>query len=244
MISQKAHQALPLMLHLARCGWVCVAPNYRLSPRATFPEHLLDLKQALRWIREHIAEYGGDPDYVVATGGSAGGHLSSLLALTANDPEYQPGFEDVDTSLRACVPFYGVYDFADHYGQQLHDGLRTFLEKTVMQRPLESHREEFEKASPIHRVHAEAPPFFVIHGTHDSLAPVEEARQFVKVLRETSRAPVVYAELAGAQHAFEVFHSKRTAQVVRGVDRFLARVYSGYLAEREEPEAAQQRAQG
>ncbi len=244
MVSQKSHQALPLMLHLARCGWVCVAPNYRLSPRATFPEHLLDLKQALRWIREHVAEYGGDPDFVVATGGSAGGHLSSLLALTANDPEYQPGFEDVDTSVRACVPFYGVYDFANHYGKQLHDGLRIFLEKTVMKRPLESHREEFEKASPIHRVHAEAPPFFVIHGTHDSLAPVEEARQFVKVLRRTSGAPVVYAELPGAQHAFEVFHSKRTAQVVRGVDRFLAWVYSGYLAEREEPEAAEQRAQG
>jgi acetyl esterase/lipase len=229
MVSQKRHQALPLMLHLARCGWVCVAPNYRLSPRATFPEHLLDLKQALRWIREHVAEYGGDPDFVVATGGSAGGHLSSLLALTANDAEYQPGFEDVDTSVRACVPFYGVYDFTDHYNKQLHDGLRMFLETTVMKRQLELHREEFEKASPIHRVHAGAPPFFVIHGTHDSLAPVEEARQFVEVLRKTSRAPVAYAELPGAQHAFEVFHSKRTAHVVRGVDRFLASVYSRYL---------------
>ena len=90
-------------------------------------------------------------------------------------------------------------------------------------------REEFEKASPLHRVHAGAPPFFVIHGTHDSLAPVEEARQFVEVLGKTSRAPVAYAELAGAQHAFEVFHSKRTAHVVQGVDRFLAWVYSGYL---------------
>ena len=229
IISQKRHQALPLMLHMARHGWVCVAPNYRLSPKATFPDHLLDLKQALRWIREHIAEYGGDPDFVVATGGSAGGHLSSLLALTANDPEYQPGFEDVDTSVRACVPFYGVYDFTNHYNKQIHDGLQVLLEKTVMKRPLATHREEFEKASPLHRVHAGAPPFFVIHGSHDSLAPVEEARQFVEVLGKTSRAPVAYAELAGAQHAFEVFHSKRTAHVVQGVDRFLAWVYSGYL---------------
>ena len=83
-IGQNKHeQALPLMNHLAARGWVCVAANYRLSPRATFPDHLIDLKRALAWIREHIAEFGGDPGFVAATGGSAGGHLSSLLSLTA-----------------------------------------------------------------------------------------------------------------------------------------------------------------
>ena len=74
-------------------GWVCVAINYRLSPKATWPDHLLDCKRALAWVREHIAEYGGDPDYVVVTGGSAGGHLTALMGLTANDPQFQPGFE-------------------------------------------------------------------------------------------------------------------------------------------------------
>ena len=91
--------------------------------------------------------------------------------------------------------------------------------------------EAFRKASPSARVHVEAPPFFVIHGSHDSLAPVEEARSFARLLRETSRAPVAYAEIRGAQHAFEVFHSLRTRHVVEGVDQFLAWVYSGYLAE-------------
>src|SRR5918994_614029 len=109
MVGDKAQQALPLMLHLAAQGWVCVAANYRLSPRVAFPDHLLDCKLALRWIREHVAEYGGDPDFIVVTGGSAGGHLAALLALTPNDPDFQPGFEDVDTSVTACVPFYGVY---------------------------------------------------------------------------------------------------------------------------------------
>ena len=84
----------------------------------------------------------------------------------------------------------------------------------------------------MHRVHAEAPPFFVVHGTHDSLVPIAEAREFAKLLRETSRAPVVFAELPSAQHAFEVFHSLRTSHVVQGVDRFLAAIYSSYLTER------------
>ena len=232
VIGDKREQALPLMNHLAARGWVCVAANYRLSPRATFPDHLVDLKRALRWIRENIAEFGGDPRFVAASGGSAGGHLSSLLALTAGDPEYQPGFEEVDTSLRACVPFYGVYDLTDHYGLQAQPGIDSFFGRVVMKKRFAEEPDAFRKASPMHRIHADAPPFFVIHGSHDSLASVEEARHFAKLLRETSKAPVAYAEIPGAQHAFEVFHSRRTAHVARAVGRFLGYVYSQYLCER------------
>jgi acetyl esterase/lipase len=232
VMSQKAHQALPLMHKLARSGWVCAAPNYRLSPKATFPDHIVDLKRALVWVKEHVAEYGGDPDFIVATGGSAGGHLSSLLALTANDPELQPGFEQADTRVQGCVPFYGVYDFTDTHSAQMHRGLQRFLERNVMKTPLATHLREWEKASPLHRIHADAPPFFVLHGTHDSLTPVEEARLFVELLRKASREPVCYAEIFGAQHAFEIFHSLRSAHVVRGVERFLAWLWSRHLAAR------------
>ena len=86
VIGNKDQQGLPLMYHLATRGWVCVAINYRLSPKATWPDHLVDCKRALAWIRAHIAEYGGDPDYVVVTGGSAGGHLTALMGLTRERP--------------------------------------------------------------------------------------------------------------------------------------------------------------
>jgi acetyl esterase/lipase len=107
----------------------------------------------------------------------------------------------------------------------------------VMKKSLAEEPDAFRKASPMHRIHAEAPPFFVIHGSHDSLAPVEAARHFAKLLRETSKAPVAYAEIPGAQHAFEVFHSKRTTHVTRAVGRFLGYLHSQYLRERkgEEP---------
>jgi acetyl esterase/lipase len=238
VMSQKRHQALPLMLQLARAGWVCVSANYRLSPKATWPDHLVDLKRALAWIRENIADYGGDPDTVVVTGGSAGGHLSSMMALTANDPIYQPGFEEVDTSLTAAVPFYGVYDFSNEYGLHLHDGLTGFLENLVMKSSRESHPEDWKRASPMHNISADAPPFFVIHGTHDSLTPVEEARHFVDLLRKTSRQPVCFAEIPGAQHAFETFYSLRTEHVVRGVERFLAWVVARDAAQAPVPSDA------
>lgn len=224
IIGHKRQQGRPLLNHLAAQGWVCVAANYRLSPRARFPEPLIDVKLALRWIREHIAEYGGDPGFVVLTGGSAGGHLAALAALTAGDPRYQPGFESVDTSVRACVPIYGVYDFTNRHGQHRHRWLLRLLEWVVLRRRLASDPEVFDEASPMSRVHAGAPPFCVIHGTHDSLSPVEDARHFVDALRAVSRAPVAYIELPLAQHAFDVFHSARTAEVVRGVHAFLERV--------------------
>jgi len=231
-IGNKREQALPLMNHLSARGWICVAANYRLSPKATFPDHLVDLKRALHWIRENIARYGGNPDFVVATGGSAGGHLSALLALTAGDPRYQPGFEHTDTTLRACIPFYGIYDFTNEYRLQAQRGLESFIGRVVMKKNLQDDLEAFREASPLHRIHADAPPFFVIHGTHDSLASVEEARHFAESLRHVSRAPVAYAEIPGAQHAFELFHSLRTTHVVHAVDRFLARIYSDYLRAR------------
>jgi acetyl esterase/lipase len=221
MISNKNEQGHPLMYHLAARGWVCVAINYRLSPKATWPDHIVDCKRALAWIRAHIAEYGGDPDYVVVTGGSAGGHLTALMGVTANDPEWQPGFEDVDTSVKAMIPFYGVFDFTGSTDAP-DDGLRELLEKYVIKQKYDDAPAVFENASPLFRITADAPPALIVHGDLDTLAPIEMARAFVAKLRATSREPVVFAELKGAHHAFEVFNSIRTMHTIAGVDLFLA----------------------
>lgn len=229
VLGDKAQQGVPLMTHMASLGWVCVAINYRLSPRATFPDHIVDVKKAIAWVKEHIAGYGGDPGFIAITGGSAGGHLTALAALTPNDPEYQPGFESADTTVQAAVPFYGVYDFTNRKGIGRGDML-PFLARHVLKKRFDADRPAFDRASPMSRVNAGAPPFLIIHGTHDTLVPVEEGRLFAEMLREVSRAAVAYAEIPGAQHAFEVFASARTAHVVRGVARFLAHVHAAHLA--------------
>ena len=224
MVGNKRQQAYPLMSHLAELGWVCVAINYRLSPRSTWPDQIVDVKRALAWTKEHIAEYGGDPDWVAITGGSAGGHLSSLAALTANDPQFQPGFEDADTSVRAAVPFYGLYDFTRT--DAIHPMMAPMLGKYVFKLRRAELREAFRVASPITYVSAKAPPFFVLHGRNDSLIPVEQGRAFSARLRELSRQPVVYAELPFAQHAFDIFGSARATHAALAVEQFLAEIYS------------------
>ena len=225
MMGQKEGQAEPLMAHLAERGWVCVTANYRLSPRASWPDHIVDVKRALAWTKEHVAEHGGDPGFVVITGGSAGGHLASLAALTPNHAAFQPGFEDADTSVAAAVPFYGVYDFVNRHGTSRTD-MEQLLAERVFKSSLADDRARWEEASTISHVGPHAPPFFVLHGTNDSLVPVEQARSFVDELRRTSTRPVVYAELPGAQHAFEIFPSIRANAASHAVERFLAVVRS------------------
>ena len=65
----KRGQAHPLMSHLAELGWVCVSINYRLSPKHTWPDHIVDVKRAIAWVKDNIADYGGDPDFIAVTGG-------------------------------------------------------------------------------------------------------------------------------------------------------------------------------
>lgn len=223
MIGDKREQGYPLLYELARRGWVGVTVNYRLSPKATWPDHIVDCKRAIAWVREHIVEYGGDPSFVAVAGGSAGGHLAALLALTPGDPAYQPGFEEADTSVDACVPIYGQYDMTVHGGgSTLRDrGELDMLERRVFKVRYAEHPRVFEAASPLYRVHAAAPPFFVLHGSNDTLIPATDARQFVDALRAVSKAPVLHAELPFTQHAFDVMPSVRSAHAVAAVVRFL-----------------------
>ena len=223
MIGDKREQGKPMMYELVARGWVCVAINYRLSPKGTWPDHIVDAKRAVAWVKERIDEYGGDPSFVAVSGGSAGGHLCALLALSAGDPTFQPGFEEADTTVQACIPFYGVMDLTSSpEGSAIFGpGLVKMLEKTVMKTTESEHPELFRAASPTYRVRAEAPPFFVLQGVNDTLVPVETARTFVERLRSVSRQPVAYAELPLAQHAFDVLASLRCQATTSAVADFL-----------------------
>ena len=59
------------------------------------PDHIIDVKKAIGWVKQEISKYGGDPARIVIAGQSSGAHLAALSALTPNDPGFQPGFEQV-----------------------------------------------------------------------------------------------------------------------------------------------------
>ncbi|QLL10351.1 alpha/beta hydrolase [Mycobacterium vicinigordonae] len=223
-VNGKRPQAYTLMSRMVELGWICVSINYSKSPRAKFPAHIIDVKRAIAWVRENIGDYGGDSDFIAITGGSAGGHLASLAALTPNDPMFQPGFERADTTVQAVAPYYGVYDFTDF--DNMHEMMLPFLEQFVMKARFEEEPERFVAASPISYVHSEAPPFFVLHGERDELVPNGQARAFCAALRGAGAATVTYAELANAHHAFDITPTVRSRLAADAVADFLGVVYA------------------
>lgn len=217
----RRQQGRPLLHRLAESGWIAVSASYPLVPDATFPDQLVALKRALAWMRSEGTGFGIDPSFIAISGGSAGGHLAALVALTAEQREYQPGFEDADTSVQAAVPVYGIYDFLNR--NKTRDEW-PIIARHVMKADKRIHEDQYRAASPIDQVHAAAPPFFVIHGAADSVVPTAEAHQFVAALREESRNEVAYAEIPGANHAFDVLDSLRTHYLISGIQKFLESV--------------------
>jgi acetyl esterase/lipase len=148
----------------------------------------------LAWIGRHVGEHGGDPSRVVLAGSSAGAHLTSFTALRRS----RHGATPDAVRIRAVVALYGY--FGRYYGLGAPGD------------PV---------SSPLEVVHPGAPPFLVVHGDHDTYVPAEAARRFADRLASTSRAQVVYAELPGAQHGFDLFRSPRYDSVVDAVQTFL-----------------------
>ncbi|AKU15820.1 alpha/beta hydrolase [Luteipulveratus mongoliensis] len=194
---RKSREARPLLTRLAGQGWVCATVDYRLSRTAPYPAALVDAKRAVAWMREHASTYGIDPGTVFVAGSSAGAHLAAMVALSPGAADLQPGFETADTQVAGAICLYGFYDTP------------TWID-----------REPGAPSSPLELVSVSAPPFFVAHGDRDSFVPVEDAREFVRCLRAVSSSPVVYAELPGGQHTFDLYHSLRLEAAVDGAEAF------------------------
>lgn len=178
----------------------------------------------------NIADYGGDPDFITITGGSAGAHLAALAALSANDPALQPGFESADTAVQAAAPYYGVYDLTN--AENMHEMMMPFLEHFVMRSRYVDNPGLFKAASPISYVHSEAPPFFVLHGEKDPMVPSAQSRAFSAALRDAGAATVSYAELPNAHHAFDLAATVRSRMVAEAVSDFLGVIYGRRMGAR------------
>ena len=222
VLGKRNQQAKPLLHHLARNGWLCLDINYRLAPKHRFPAMLTDVLRAIVWAKANVSKYGGDPARIALTGGSAGGHLTSLGVLAHDRAEAKPGFAEADCSVQAAVPNYGRFDFTDRnnlWGRN-HRSLREWeADKIMAPNPSDA---AWDLASPIALVRADAPPMLVIHGFHDTLIPVAEGAAFANAQRQAGGS-VDHIELSGGQHAFDTMESALTWGHVRAVHAWLTR---------------------
>ena len=224
----KREQGRPMLHEFVRRGWIAVSCNYRLAPRHPWPAQIEDVTRTLGWIKKNIKVHGGDPERVVVAGGSAGGHLAALLALSSEDSTWRPADCQgvTDWSVRGCIPFYGVLEMTgdETHWHGLGRGLLILLEGRVVQRPYVGNEDLYRSLSPYHRLHVEAPPFLVVQGGNDTLVDVNVARDFVDQFRRVCVAPIYYVELPFTQHAFDVTASPRTSATTRAAVAFATSV--------------------
>lgn len=201
--------ARSLLYRLAAQGWVCVSIDYRLS-RVGYADQLEDVRAALAWVRANAGSFGGSSRAIFLAGSSSGAHLAATAALSGSRCDAQPGSSDGPTGAGIC----GVVAFSGYYGDDGGPGPQPTSPRAY--------------ASP------GAPPFLIVHGARDTLVLRQDARAFAHQLRAVSRRPVAYAELPGAQHNFDFFHSLRFHAVTDAVVRF-AELTTETRAEAEKP---------
>lgn len=172
---------------LASHGYAALSINYLLNDKAhhvrVWPRNLHDCKSAVRWLRKNADHYGLDPAHIGAIGGSAGGHLVSMLAVTGPDSGLEPSAPYGDESARIqCV--------IDLYGPLVCDS-------TGPVKPTDDLRK-----SPLGHLDANDPPFLILHGTADTTVDVARSREFAAALAQAG----VPHELVIVENAVHTFH--------------------------------------
>lgn len=156
----------PMMERLAQRGFVTALVSYRLSTEAKYPAALHDCKAALRCLRAHAKELKIDPERIGCMGGSAGGHLSGLTAMTTGLPEFEGEgpFKDQSSAVKACIVMAATQNLVDSNYFQKNESAILFFGGNALEKP-----EVYKEASPINHVRAGVPPTIYIEGEKDTL---------------------------------------------------------------------------
>lgn len=166
--------------------------RFRLQ-RLAWPRNLIDCKTALRFIRAEAGRHGVDPERIAVMGGSAGGHLSMLVGVTARHAEFnrQGLYTDQRNDVACILNFYGDYDIR---GRRVSPFEGATPEET---------RANETAASPVTWFNDETPPMFITHGTADDIIPVERSRLLAQEL-ERRGLDYLYVEIAKAPHSYHL----------------------------------------
>lgn len=207
----------PLILWLNGGGWRCVSPfryimnfdyllqagfavasvQYRVSSQATFPEPLVDVKAAIRFLRAHANFFGIDKNHIGIMGESAGGHLAAMAGVTPNCAEFSSSdWSEESDAVNAAICWYTPFDLAMINEAMPSEGSPPRL---LLGNPKEGIEAQAKKASPISYVCGKEPPFLLLHGTKDDVVSIRQSHSMYEAL--SSQGDLVeFYRLEGAGH--------------------------------------------
>lgn len=196
---------------LAAAGYVCLSIDYALAKPGTptFPGNIQDCKRAVRWLRRNAERLRLDADHVGAIGGSAGGHLTALLAVSGPEAGLDPP-DDATHSCRiqAAVPMY------PHCASSWEGGHppRAYASLPMFTQPHAEAPDLWASASPIRQLSPDDPPLLILHGTADTTTPLDQSTRF----HEAARAAGVESGLIVIEDAPHSFHLQPKQRDLRG----------------------------
>lgn len=190
---------------LAEAGFVTASVQYRLTDVAPFPAQIHDVKAAIRWLRDNADEYGIDPGKIGVWGSSAGGHLSTLCAVTNGDSWYAGGEFGTSSDVQCAVPICPPTDFLiDWYAASnlpVHDEAEMCIEGLLGGSVLDN-TDLARTAAPLWQDLANAVPQLVIQGGADDLVPASQVRAYTSALLAHG-ADVTYLEYPDEMHSVD-----------------------------------------
>ncbi|MCX6951917.1 MAG: alpha/beta hydrolase, partial [Verrucomicrobia bacterium] len=191
---------------LANAGYVAVSVEYRLGDGA-WPTNLHDCKNAVRFLRAHAAEYHLDPERIAVAGGSAGGHLSLMVGLTGDVPEFEPTgaatpYPGVSSRVRASIDMYGI---ANLLTRQEVDAKGVPTGKFRAAGPAKVFGSAdpaaavYRRASPVTHITKNSLPILILHGTIDTTVDRTQSEELDRVLTQHG-VPHEFVMVEGAGH--------------------------------------------
>lgn len=213
-------QVMPMLEGLKR-GFAVVSINYRLSGEAKFPALVQDAKAAVRWIRGNVDKYGFDPKRITAWGGSAGGYLTSMLAVSAGVEEledYNLGYPEQPCDVQAAIVWFGPTNFLKMDEQLAESGFTPSADQShnepdspeslLLGEMITKIPDRVRAANPETYIGKSIPPMLIQHGRKDPVVPVQQSIEFADKLRHAFGSDRVILEiLEHAEHgdpAFEI----------------------------------------
>lgn len=202
---------------LAARGWVAATINYRLAPRYTWPDQLVDSQLAVRWLRAHAAQYGLDPPRLCSWGSSAGGHLAVFLGVLASlHPGDEAGLLTTQSPHVSCVvDEFGPVDLTVPLGPGAVPVLRDLFGGATQ----ESNPAVYRDASPIFAVSSQSAPTLIIQGSQDQVVDPGQSQELFQALQRL-RITVDYISYDGG-HGFAGLSQHQQAALEQRAISFL-----------------------
>lgn len=211
---------MPEMTYFAKLGYAVASVQYSVIGQTDFPNQIMEIRQAIRFLRAHADELRLDPDRIAVMGESAGGHLAMLTALSANRTEFDNGeYAEYSSAVNCAVLYYAPSGVFDEHPFPPENGPRKFntYERLLREKEPWNNPEAMRAIDVREYVHQDAPPFMLLYGTEDVVIPVWHGDAIYDALTGAG-IPTEYLVIEGGKHASAEFFQTETKERVR---RFL-----------------------